>query len=79
MMTGGTLGHTGIATGGTALGTTGIGTTVPGTAGTPLTTIGGLHQVLMTTLRSTGQKAKGNALRHFQWLVVHHHCTQVHQ
>ena len=46
MMTGGALGHTGIATHGTALGTTGIGTTVPGTAGTPLTIIGGLHQVL---------------------------------
>ena len=54
MITGGTLGHTGIATGGTALGTTGIGTTVLGTAGTPLTILGGLHQV-MTTPRSTTQ------------------------
>ena len=42
-MTGKALGHTGIAHG-IAFGTTGIGTTVPETAGTPLTTIGGLHQ-----------------------------------
>ena len=81
-MTGGALGHTGIAIHGIALGTTGIGTTVLGTVGNPLTT-GGTNQVLMTIARSTGQqctaKVKGNVLRFSLWQVVHHHSTQVHQ
>ena len=72
---------TGTANLGTVLGITGIGTIAFGTAGTPLATTGGKQGTrrignTRSTWHSNTAKEKGNDLRHFPWLVEHHHNTQ---
>ena len=83
-MSGNNQGLTGTAMLGTVPGTTGTGTIAVGTAGTPRTTTGGkldTRKIMSTrsTWHSNTAKEKGNDLRLFLWLVVHHHSTQVHQ